>query len=74
MREICYMTELVFMCVRKITHADWLLNRLKFFDIESTQYAFLSGPVRFEEKIFQLILIKISKTSVEIYRNTNGRL
>ena len=35
------MSELVFLSVRKITLADWLLNGLIFYGIGPVQYSFL---------------------------------
>ena len=53
--------ELVSRLVRKITHADWLLNAPRFYDAGPVQYGFYFGPVRFGGKIFELIVMKFEK-------------
>ena len=51
------MAELVFWLLRKITHADWLLNGLMFYDNEPTcLIRFLLGALGFGGKIFELIM------------------
>lgn len=44
------MTELVRQSVRKITHADWLRNGARFYDIGPVQYSFYTGLVSFGGK------------------------
>ena len=46
------MAKFVFQSVRKITHANWLLNGRMFHDIGRLQYALNSEPISFNGKIF----------------------
>ena len=60
--EIFYSTaEAVFQSVCRVTHADWLLDGPRSYDIGPTQYDFYFGPVSFGGKVFKLILMKVNE-------------